>query len=230
MRGFLCSCMSVTVLSFSVLLANQASGGSIVNGGFELPPVTNSSQFTNITPGSEPAGFGWSVISGNVDVTLGGGIYISAFAGSQFLDLDGSNAGAIQQTFITAPGASYELSFAYANNPVRGTVPASATVSVFNSDNSEHLIAPFTITHSSSTNGDPNWILSLVQFVAQGDQTTLSFASNDPFGSVGGIALDAVIITANAVPEPSSWVLVGVGFLIIAKICRRKVLQDHEEV
>jgi choice-of-anchor C domain-containing protein len=224
MRGFLCSVTSVTMLSFSILMTCQATAGSIVNGGFELPRVTNNNQFTTITPGSGPVGFGWTVISGSVDVTLGGGIYISAFAGSQFLDLDGSNTGAILQSFVTTPGASYELSFAYANNPVRGTVPASATVSVFNSNNSENLITPFTITHSTSSNGDPDWIVSLVQFVAQGDQTTLSFTSNDPFGSVGGIALDAVTVTVNAVPEPSSWVLAGVGFLIIGKICRRKIL------
>jgi Protein of unknown function (DUF642) len=205
-------------------MANQAYAGSIVNGGFELPQLPSGTQYILISPGSEPDGFGWSVTSGNVDVVMGGGVYIPAFAGSQWLDLDGGTAGTIQQSFVTTPGSSYELTFAYANNPVRGTVPATATVSVFNNADNQNLITPFTITHSTSSSGNPDWIQSsLIQFAAQGTLTTLSFASNDPSGSLGGIALDAINVAA--VPEPSSWVLTGIGFLIIVTISRRIGLQ-----
>ncbi len=174
---------------------------SSVIGGFEIPQLTGGREFITIAPGSEPAGFGWSVTSGNVNVVVGEGGFITAFAGTQWLDLDGGTAGTIQQSFATTPGGVYSLSFAYANNPILGTVPASATVRLFNTENNAQLLPPFTITHSTSSGSDPDWIQSpVIQFTAVGALTTLSFASDDPAGSIGGIALDG--ISVSRVPEP----------------------------
>jgi hypothetical protein len=49
--------------------------------------------------GSEPAAFGWRVTSGGVDVAIWGSLFVSAFDGIQFLDLDGFVPGAISQSF-----------------------------------------------------------------------------------------------------------------------------------
>ncbi len=208
MRRFLSA--PIALLLFAVASPESAFAGSIVNGGFEVPHLTDGTQYITFGPGSEPTGFGWSVTSGNVNVVVGGGIYITAFAGTQWLDLDGGTAGTIQQSFATTPGTVYSLSFAYANNPVAGTVPATATVSLFNTENNEHLLTPFTISHSTSSGSDPDWIQSpVIQFTAVGALTTLSFASDDPAGSLGGIALDG--ISVNSVPEPSAVVLMVIG-------------------
>ena len=134
-------------------------------------------------------------------MVVGEGGYITAFAGAEWLDLDGGTAGTIQQSFATTPGGVYSLSFAYANNPILGTVPATATVRLFNSENNAQLLPPFTITHSTSSGSDADWTQSpVIQFKAIGALTTLSFASDNRAGSIGGIALDG--ISVSRVPEP----------------------------
>lgn len=184
----------------------------ITNGSFETPIVTSGLEYQDINPGSEPPGFGWTVVSGNVDVVIRGPNFaLSAFDGLQFLDLDGFVAGAIEQSFATTPGDAYFLSFAYSNN-WGGTIPAQATVRAFDSGTSADLIAPILLKHGDATIANPDWKQSeTIRFVAQGANTTLSFTSGDPRGSDGGIFLDAVSVDVAAIPEPSSLALVLIG-------------------
>ena len=128
--------------AFAFLVISPARADLVTNGGFETPITGN---FTDLTAGSQPPGFGWSITSGGVDVVLAGpssDFASAAFEGSQFLDLDGFTPGAIAQSFATIPGNNYLLSFAYANNPdgtgvpppgcsgACATIPAQAIVSV----------------------------------------------------------------------------------------------------
>jgi hypothetical protein len=197
-------------LLFALIYVSQspAFAESVINGGFERPQIT-SGEYLNVSPGAEPADFGWIVTSGNVDIVLGGRSYIAAFEGSQFLDLDGSTAGAVQQAFATTSGTLYDLSFAYANNSNNGTSTASALLRLFNTSDEADLIGPVTLTHSTSSLANPDWTIFSLQFVATGDGTTLSFASNSPSGSVGGITIDAVSVNLASVvvPEPAGSVL-----------------------
>jgi hypothetical protein len=202
-----------------LLLAGRgpARGELLVNGGFETPTVTSVLEYQTIPPGSEPAGFGWRITSGNVDAVVQGPIYaVQAYQGTQFLDLDGTQPGAISQHFATLSGRSYVLSLAYANNPVRGaTIPAHGTARLFDTSSNADLITPLALTHGNSTIQAPNWVASgAIPFVASGTDTTLSFASNDPSTSLGGLFLDAVSVAgpvANAAPEPGSFALAVLG-------------------
>jgi Protein of unknown function (DUF642) len=165
-----------------------------------------SGPYQTILPGSEPPGFGWRVTSGNADVAVQGalGIVNNVFDGLQVLDLDGTVAGAIAQTFATKAGTTYVLMFAYANNfGSGGTNPARATVSVADTTTGANLVAPIAISHGASTSNNLNWTSSsAIEFGAQGATTTLSFTSNDPSTSDGGILLDAVSI-AQLTPAPN---------------------------
>ena len=209
--------------AFAFLVISPARADLVTNGGFETPITGN---FTDLTAGSQPPGFGWSITSGGVDVVLAGpssDFASAAFEGSQFLDLDGFTPGAIAQSFATIPGNSYLLSFAYANNPdgtgvpppgcsgACATIPAQAIVSVLDSGTNAQLIAPLLITHGDLTIANPDWTTSgAIAFTAQGTATTLSFVSQDPSPSDGGIFLDAVSVSGQAaVPEPSSLVLLS---------------------
>ena len=83
----------------------------IVNGSFEQPVTTS---YTTIPPAQLP---GWVVTRATVDVQAGSYWAAPMFDGAQSLDLDGSpGPGQISQSFGTVPGATYRLSFAYANN------------------------------------------------------------------------------------------------------------------
>lgn len=173
------------------------------NGSFETPVVPASS-FQTIMPGAEPAGFGWSVVSGNVDVVTQGalGAADNAFDGFQFLDLDGDVPGAIAQTFATRAGTVYTLKFAYANNFSGGSPSAQARVSVVDATSGSNLISPIAISFGNSSAAGLNWTQSAtIQFTAQGATTTLTFTSTDPSGSTGilldGISVDPVVSASN---------------------------------
>src|SRR4051794_10991211 len=196
--------LMLLVSAIMFLTPRLARADLITNGSFEVPTVTSGSQFLNIVAGSEPPGFGWRVTSGGVDVGIRGSLFASAaFDGLQFLDLDGFVPGAISQSFATIPGTEYILNFAYANNPqgpggapppgcpfsgACATIPAHGTVSAFDSSTNTQLITPFVLTHGNSTVANPNWTPSgAIAFIAEGTTTTLSFVSNDPSNSDGGI-------------------------------------------
>src|SRR6185295_6844038 len=180
MRHHFCALLAVVGLSL-IATPNPALASLINNGDFETPAVTSLPLYQTVQPGSEPAGFGWRVTSGNVDITALGafGVFNNSFDGRQFLDLDGTVPGAIAQSFATTPGRAYVLKFAYANNfGTGGTIPARATVGVFDTSSGSNLIAPLSLIHSSSTIADLNWTQSgAIQFVAVGATSTISFTS-----------------------------------------------------
>ena len=88
--------------------AGEARGSLVVNGGFELPAVGGT--YSTLTSGLT----GWTIESGSVDLIH---TYWTPFEPTQSLDLDGTSPGTISQSFATLPGHSYELFFAFSNNP-----------------------------------------------------------------------------------------------------------------
>jgi len=235
MMSYRIATIGASIAIIGMIASSSEAGNIIVNGGFESPVVYTApatSRILEIFAGQDPAGFGWAVNSGSVEV-IGQG-YVSpsgqnfsgpAYAGQQYLDLDGLSPGTISQTFVTTAGTRYELDFAYGDNAAWANVlypgPAVATVSVIDQVSGMNLIDPLTISHGTSTFSNYNWTLSgPIEFTALSSSTTLSFASLDPPTSEGGIFLDG--ISVSAVPEPSSLLLgmvalTCVGVLIMMK-------------
>jgi hypothetical protein len=159
---------------------------------------------TNVAPGGEPAGFGWRVTENTVDVckqgltTSGGTITGSANDGTQYLDLVGlGSTGAIAQDVKVVPGASYDVTFAYGNNPATlSQPPRSASAKVTVSDCAGE-IASQVVSHDTSTLSELDWRTSRLSFRARADVVTLSFVTTMGSGN-GGIFLDAVALT----PQP----------------------------
>lgn len=208
------------------LSPRNADASLVVNGGFETPP--QPSNYLLINPGSEPSGFGWSVTSGNVEIHsqgyVGGSGTFSgpAYEGDQWLDLDGyPGPGAIAQTLTTNAGTQYRLDFAYANNPFHAN-PDSMTVYVKNSSNNANLIAPLLFSHGTATASNYDWRLSgPIFFVALGGNTSLQFVSNNGSGD-GGIFLDDISVEAvQAVPEPSTSILICLSAVSTIFVRRR---------
>lgn len=184
------------------LVATTAHPQLIANGGFEQP----------VTPGIGAIYYaggtvlpGWTVTSASVDIH--NATYFAPHSGYQSLDLDGTSAGEIQQSFATQIGLSYTLTFAYSNNGWGGTSPASARMIVLDQGNS--VLLSQIVTHGGATPTAMNYQLFSGVFTADSLTTTLRFTSLDAVGSVGGVVLDDIAVIA--VPEPSVPALAVMG-------------------
>lgn len=194
-----------------------ARANTIVNGSFEDPVISypfyenfGTGCLGQCAPGPLP---GWTVTTNNVDVVSAlTGWPAPAFNGNQYLDLVGTGStGGISQTFATTVGVTYNLSFAYGNNP-ESTNFAIATVRVTPGTSAT---LPAILFANFSTKNNIGWEVFTASFVADSLSTTLSF--NELFGeNNGGVLLDAIDVTAT--PLPSTWLMllsgfVGLGFL-----------------
>ncbi len=231
---------ALVAASILALSANQANAAInlLANGGFE--DFASSPNYYNVGTNGDhatPAGFGWSVIDNNVDLVTYAGIYGAtggAQFGDQFLDLVGYNdTGGIAQSFKTDVGASYTLTFSYANN--YGSAPfAAADFGVLSGG--AQLFG--NVSHTSSSRSDLDWSTYTSQFIAGDTVSTLSFLTT--FGEdSGGIYLDNVSVTrsgateqepppidsqpiSSGVPEPSTWAMLISGFGMMGLSLRRR--------
>ena len=203
-----------TLLSRNVVRANV-----LLNGSFESPVVTPGT-FLDFSAGGEPAGFNWKVATGTIDLAGPNAfILFPPYDGIQAVDLNGNNRGSVYQDFPTVQGQQYSLTFAYADNPVEGGI-SSADVKVTDLVSSGTLLAT-SVSHSTSTNSPLNgdWIPFSGAFTATGTSTRLLFTSTSASDSPsGGIILDNVSVQ---VPEPSAFVLGGLGLLGMGIVARR---------
>src|SRR5262249_37713676 len=132
----------------------------------------------------------WAVLSGSVDVVNNG--FWAAYQGANSLDLAGStgNGGHIAQTFPTSAGATYVLSFAYANNTYVDSADVLAT--------GKGTLLHTSVTHSGSTYANMNYVLFSQSFVADSSSATLQFTETNIYsgGNNGnyGIVLDDVSV------------------------------------
>jgi hypothetical protein len=196
-------------------IAGPLRANLIMDGGFESPDTPT---FQAVNAG-DPAIAPWVVGLVGVDVVDVNNGFVAgpAFEGTQYLDLDGTpGPGQITQAFATTPGLTYTLLFAYANN-FNAQASASAFVRVF--DSSGDRLGPQSFTHSTSASGNLDWTVLSQTFVAVEASTSLQFTSQSPGGN-GGILLDGISIT-EAVPEPASLALFGIGGLGLLAYRRR---------
>lgn len=182
----------------------------ITNGGFEDPVISHPCCNT-VPPDSLP---GWSVTP-NINVVNGTfgasppGTNL-AYEGNQYLDLVGQGgAGSISQSFNTVAGEVYRLSFAFSHNLFSGIPTASANFSV------DGLAG--VLVHTGGSNADLGWQTYTGGFTADDASATLNF-TNLTGGINEGIFLDAVSV--QAVPEPSTWALLILGFAAIGGAMR----------
>ncbi len=208
------------ILFGALMLAPVSASAAdlITNGGFEDPNVSNACCST-VPPDALP---GWTVNFGNVNVV--NGTFSSsngnlAHEASQYLDLVGQGGiGSISQVISTVAGQVYTLSFWYSHNLFAGLGSASASVSVDGLSDS--------VTHSTGSNANLGWQLYSKNFTATGSSATLNFTNTAGAGNEG-VFLDAVSISA-AVPEPSTWAMMFLGFGAIGFGMRKRKAAQGE--
>jgi choice-of-anchor C domain-containing protein len=205
---------NLTAAFAALALGAGAFGGAasaanvLANGSFESPTCTSGYCNFGIGgdhPGSTTAITGWTITTNNVDIVQSNAGWGAAQDGAHMLDLVGyGSTGAIQQTFATTAGKTYEVSFYYANNPY----PAGADTAAVTVTGAGSLLTS-SVTHTDSTASNMDWNHFTGSFVADSSSATLAFNETQGGGNAG-VFLDNVSVS---VPEPATWslMIMGVG-------------------
>lgn len=185
---------------------SPASAALFTDGFFDNPGPANQ-PFQTINGGSTGP---WTVI-GSIDLI--GSYWNGPSVGGNSVDLNGNFQGGISQTFDLSAG-TYQLGFWLSGNP--DGQPATKTVNV--------SVVPGglndTVTYLATINSDHtlNYQFHTLDFTTTGGSTTLSFLSEDA-GAYGGVLGG---ITVSAVPEPSTWAMMILGFCGLGFIAYRR--------
>jgi len=196
------------VAATSIGLCANAHASLLQNGSFELgtDPNLSGNGFTTLAAGST-AITGWTV--GNVGSIDYIGSYWQAAQGSRSLDLSGDGPGSIFQTINVVPGQTYRVTFEVAGNTDNG--PDLKTLITTTG-------ATFQFSVAGNSHSNMGWVLKSFDFTASGPTETLTFQSttDGPWGP----ALDNVSVAA--VPEPSTWAMMLLGFMGVGFLAYRR--------
>lgn len=199
--------VTAAVLSLP-LLAGAAPTNHVVNGDFESI-VLNPGTWANVSTLQ-----GWTRVAGpGTGFEVRHNVSGQAYSGKNFIELDTNGNTTIEQLFNNlVASAGYTLSFAYSPRP--GVAAASNGIEVL--WNGVKLAPTITGQIGGSLN---QWtVYSFDVYAAASGANSLRFASVGSNDSLGG-ALDAVRLT---VPEPSGFVLAGLGVLGLVAARRRR--------
>jgi Protein of unknown function (DUF642)/PEP-CTERM motif len=195
-------------------LAN--ANASIVADGFFDDAVAGGN-FVTVNAGNHFGNDGaWLVTGGSV--VVGGSVdEIGSYwpltpNGSHSVDLDGNSPGGISQSINFTSAGNYALKYYLAGNPDGGS-PSTKLIDV--------KVAGTTSNTSYTTSGGFGpWVLETVFFsVAAPGLETLSFQSRDGSGPYGPVIGE---VTISAVPEPSTWAMMILGFLGVGFMAYRR--------
>lgn len=148
----------------------------VLNGSFEDGP----SGVIVLTLGSGSNVIKNWTVAGSIDYI---GTYWTASQGGRSLDMNGVGAGSIEQTFLTTPGDTYNVTFDLAGNP---SDPVVKTLRV----SAAGRFQDFTFDTTGKTLTNMGWITKHFTFRAKWDTTTLLFETLT--SGNGGPALDNV--------------------------------------
>ncbi|SDJ65160.1 MULTISPECIES: choice-of-anchor C family PEP-CTERM protein [Bradyrhizobium] len=210
--------LAVTAVGFS-LFAVSAQASPFTNGSFETGSAPGS--FITLDGGDATSITGWTVGGGSNAVDYIGS-YWKASDGTRSLDLNGLVPGSISQTFDVISGQTYRVSFDLAGNPAGGpqfkTLDSTANLTLYSPP-------PFDVNGNSLSN--MGWLNYSFLFTATSSSETLTFTSttsgysgNSSYPTAFGPALDNVSVTA--VPEPSTWAMMILGFFGIGFVAYRR--------
>lgn len=214
------SLRTAAVSALAVIAMTAAAPASAVelltNGGFDDIGTGVPEGWGGLTyyVGGPVALPGWTIESGSVDLTDTNSIWGPAAAGQYSLDINGWSQGTISQSFATALGQIYNVSFAYSRNPANAPNMALATVSAGGET--------FNVTAQNGQfggMGNMDWAVGSFSFVGTGQTETIRLASG--ISGNAGIFFDSVSVQA-AIPEPATWAMMITGFGLAGAVLRRR--------
>ncbi len=195
------------VLALVIPFVAHAGPNLIADGDFNTP--SGGGLFVTYSGGSSVGP--WTVTGNSVDLI--GGYWAAPTPGAGSVDLDGNDPGGISQSISTIAGQKYQVSFFLSGNP-DGPPPAK-TLDVSAGSTSDAFVYKI----GSNSHDDMEYQAEAFTFTASGASTLISFSSDDvgtPYGPVIG---DVSVVAA--VPEPSTFAILGFGLAGIGLLRRR---------
>lgn len=190
----------------------HASAAVFTDGLFNNPAGQSTSPgFTTVAGGSSYGA--WTVTGNSVDF-IGSYWNGPSATGGYSVDLNGNGQGGIKQTFDLSAG-TYVLGFYLSGNPDGDPTLKSISVAL-SPTTSNDISNPYTFTAGSTHTLDYQYYS--IFFTTIGGPETLSFASNDA-GAYGGVIGG---VSISAVPEPSTWAMMVLGFAGIGFMAYRR--------
>ena len=176
------SIIYLIIFTSPVFLLSQNSDNIILNGSFEEEQINKDHQ--NYKEGEKI--HGWRVTQESIDLN---GVYFVAQDGTQSVDLNGFNSGAIEQRFFTKPGKKYLVSFYMAGNTAGA--PQIKELKVSAAEQSQ--VFQFDITGKTSSN--LGWEYKEFIFKAEQRASILKFESyQGPESTAYGPLIDNVVV------------------------------------
>jgi hypothetical protein len=213
--GWLVSCFSVararaaglrgrtmkTALCTAALLCPFAHGTVILNGSFESMQHDAPGRYDIATLTDWTASGGYMLL----EQAINGVSNIEAHSGTQYVSMghSGQSGDTLAQSFATAAGQRYEVSFFVRS--IQGWEPQSLTAEVI--DDATQASLGSVVATVPATPQD--WTGHSFVFVATGDAATLTLV-HDTDSDRANIVVDSVLIV---IPGPASLALLGLGLL-----------------
>ena len=216
-----------TILALATLGASTlASANILLDGGFDAPALSNwtnwgsASSFMNVYHNTGGNGF-------NAPSDFGNFTGVTAASGQQFVAglATPSTAGFISQTLQVplVAGQTYRMS-ALLHAAVRSDLDLPGTYTIALSSDTSLSNRVDVGVFAMTVNSSQGWVARSVDFVAPtnaANLTTISFISTMNLGQFGSYTgLDSANL--EAVPEPMSMTVLGLGTLLVARRRRRK--------
>ena len=192
------------VIGAAFALGASSASAALVNGSFEdnVQAAGTWAIYPNL--------FGWT--GGPNGIELRNNVAGTAYAGVNFVELDTTANSIATQNIVTGIGQTYTLSFAY--SPRTGVASGSNTIEVY-------WDGQLLNSYTGSTNANDAWTVYTVNVTGDGS-SSLEFRAAGTSDSYGG-SLDAVMLTA--VPEPSTWAMMILGFAGVGYMTYRRKRQ-----
>lgn len=213
LKGMLCAAAMVSASAQAAILTNgdfEAGGTGVNTNAWAVSGWSHTGNVFLIGPFSG-AGNGEGFWYGAGSLAQDGSYAVAFNAG------DTSPNGSVWQTFATVSGQTYQVAFNYGAS---STGSQTVAVSVLGANGSTTLASYSAYDANASY---PSKLLNSYSFsfVADGNQASLRFADTGNYTFSQDGVLDNVVVTAAAVPEPMTGLLVGIAATALLRARRR---------
>lgn len=214
--------LTLAIIGIGTFGSNAAG---LVNASFEVPAIPNPDPWIGLS--GSPAGFGWVISSGNVEVISS--TLWSPSHGNQSLDLNGDQPGTIYQDFTFPAAGLWTIKFDMSANPGDINIQVNDKTLRVDFGVASGLLAGVltnTVSNIGRSHFDMQYVEMTTPTFSVDATTTYRLAFTSLTGDTGGPVIDNVRIVAVPEPSPLALVALTIGcFAFSAAIFSRKTGQ-----